>query len=297
MSGMRYYNYREGDRSEYLANYLLSGLGLVTGVPRQEDIGFDFYCQIADQELGNLSFGYPFIVQVKSESADRISYGNAEHDKWSPDNLNWLQRQEIPLLFGFINKKKMWIDLYNCSVLRFIFVENPNPTIIEFVPRSSIRKDKIDRPIKSEIVGWPSGKGDGFSYKVDLGDPIISFGNDDLFNKAKLRTIKGVLRNLVTMEQQNILFSKLHLPHFNWTLEVITNEGFHHAWYHNWSGNPTNVDRQISAMGPGLVSLGIHLRACGREDLVAGIIPLLRVIPKEFVPDELIARFPDLFTR
>lgn len=30
MSGIRLYSFSEGDRSEYLANYLLSGLGLVT---------------------------------------------------------------------------------------------------------------------------------------------------------------------------------------------------------------------------------------------------------------------------
>lgn len=39
-TGTRFHNFREGDRSEYLAVYLLSRLGLVTQVPRQEDIGF-----------------------------------------------------------------------------------------------------------------------------------------------------------------------------------------------------------------------------------------------------------------
>jgi len=89
MSGTRLYNFREGDRSEYLANYLLSGLGLVTVVPRQEDIGFDFYCQLADQEKGNLTFGYPFIVQIKSNSQDEIIYGDTSQDKWKKENIEW----------------------------------------------------------------------------------------------------------------------------------------------------------------------------------------------------------------
>jgi hypothetical protein len=44
MSGVRLYNRLQGDRSEYLAVYILSALGLVTQAPRQEDIGFDLVC-------------------------------------------------------------------------------------------------------------------------------------------------------------------------------------------------------------------------------------------------------------
>ena len=58
----RYYNWREGDRSELLADFLLSGIGLSTPVRRQDDVGFDFYCTIGDQEKGILTFGFPFII-------------------------------------------------------------------------------------------------------------------------------------------------------------------------------------------------------------------------------------------
>ena len=37
-------SFRGGTRSEYLAHYLLSTLGVVVQVPRQEDIGADFHC-------------------------------------------------------------------------------------------------------------------------------------------------------------------------------------------------------------------------------------------------------------
>lgn len=63
-TGTRFYNWREGDRSEYLAVYLLSALGLVTQVPRQEDIGFDLVCNLAEQESGIQSFRHHYLGQM-----------------------------------------------------------------------------------------------------------------------------------------------------------------------------------------------------------------------------------------
>lgn len=71
-SPTKLHNPREGDRSEYLAVYLLSRLGLVTQVPRQEDIGIDLFCSLADQESGTLTFGHQFAVSVKSASLPQI---------------------------------------------------------------------------------------------------------------------------------------------------------------------------------------------------------------------------------
>src|SRR3954452_11427379 len=72
MSGVRSYSFSEGDRSEYLAQFLLSALGLCTFIPRQEDIGFDFSCSVADQQQGTLTFGYPYLISIKSLSHPAI---------------------------------------------------------------------------------------------------------------------------------------------------------------------------------------------------------------------------------
>jgi len=62
----RHFNWRQGDRSELLADYLLSGIGITTPIRRQDDTGFDFYCSVSDQEKGVLTFGFPYIIQIKS---------------------------------------------------------------------------------------------------------------------------------------------------------------------------------------------------------------------------------------
>jgi len=113
MSGRRVFNWREGDRSEYVANFLLSAIGLVTPVPRQEDIGIDFHCALADQENGVLTFDYPFIVQAKSIGSPVVEVKAPDKYKHQtgvvPEHISWIFRQELPMflaIFGCWPKKR-----------------------------------------------------------------------------------------------------------------------------------------------------------------------------------------------
>lgn len=298
MSGIRLYSFREGDRSEYLANYLLSGLGLVTVVPRQEDIGFDFYCQLADQEKGNLTFGYPFIVQVKSDSTDSIKHGKEKFEDWKWEHIEWLFRLELPLLIGIVNKKEMTIDIYNCSTLRFLFVENPKPSVIEFKTSNVSAETEIGRPQSVELDNWQEGeKGDGKKYTIDLGNPLVSITNEDIYNHDVLAHKKNILRNIIVMEQQNILYRKLTLPHFHWTLKIDSNKGFQAAWYYGTSSDPNVLSNHYRTLGPGLISLAINLRENKQEELLEQLIPILKEIPNDVVPKGIKDKNPDFFDK
>lgn len=296
MSGIRLYSFREGDRSEYLANYLLSGLGLVTVVPRQEDIGFDFYCQLADQESGNLTFGFPFIVQVKSDSTDEIVYGSAIQSKWKAEHIDWLKRLELPFLIGVVDKRKMKIDIYNCSALRFVFIENPNPSVIELRIKKTSEESKIGKPSTSDLQNWiGSNNGDGKRHIVDIGHPIVTITNEDIYDIDLLALKKKILRSIIVMEQKNILYTKLTLPHFHWTLDIKTNEDFQPAWYYGLSEDPEVLRNHYRTLGPGLLSLAINLRVQNQEELLKNIIPLLRELPDDIIPQEIKALNPDFF--
>ena len=95
----------------------------MTPVPRQEDIGVDFYCLISDQEKGLLTFGFPYLLQVKSLSENEIRLGGYYKDKWHQYEVEWLFRQELPLFFGFIDKESLTIEIHCISSLWFLFYE------------------------------------------------------------------------------------------------------------------------------------------------------------------------------
>ena len=289
------FNFREGDRSEYLANYLLSGLGLVTAVPRQEDIGFDFYCQLADQEIGNLSFGYPFIMQVKSYGINNIIYGESDPNKWKVEGVNWLFRLEIPLFIGIVYKKEMRLDIYNTSPLNFIYFEHPDPSILELQFRYETDTKNIGRPEPQPINGWPNGKGDGNKYLVDLGVPIITIDNEDIHDSERLNHKKSLLRNVILKEQENYLYRKLSVPYFCWTREIETNQSFRYAWAHLIPLNFRIANLYHSSLAQCIISIAINLKAMGNVHAALELKPLLKKIKNDIIPAEIKASFPDLF--
>ena len=64
-------NPHQGSRTEYLAQYVISGLGSAVAVPHQEDSGIDLYCTLGTpdpEQYRRLVCRHPFYVQVKSTS-------------------------------------------------------------------------------------------------------------------------------------------------------------------------------------------------------------------------------------
>lgn len=295
MSGIRLYSFREGDRSEYLANYLLSGLGLVTAVPRQEDIGFDFYCQLANEETGNLSFGFPFVIQVKSSGEEKIVYGDSDLSKWKAESLSWLFRLEIPLLIGVIHKKEMRLDIYNTSALNFIFFEFPNPTLLELTLRNNPDRKDLHGVVKEIIEGCPSDKGDGNKYIVDLGNPIITLTNDDIYDKDILKKKKEILRAVLFYEQQSLLYKKLGIPHFYWTFNIETDKGVTPAWMHQ-AIQGQSIESLYTALAPSLISLVLNLKARGQMTEVTSLKTILTSIPSHLIHEEIKKSLPEIFT-
>lgn len=295
MSGIRVYNFREGDRSEYLANYLLSGLGLVTAVPRQEDIGFDFYCQLADKEKGNLSFGYPFIIQIKSYGEQNIIYGQTNPEKWNKENISWLFQLKIPLLVGVVCKKNMKLYIYNTSPLNFLSFENPNPSIVEFkINYDNVSKDII-RPNQLQIDNWQNDKGDGYKYIVDLGNPIVTIDNEDIHDIDILKNKKNMLKNLISLEQENYLFRELRVPFIRWAIKVDTNKEIHLAWAHLTPNNFDIIDLYNSSLAQSIISIAINLKRSGKEQDALSLKPILQKIHPNNIPHNIKKNFSDLF--
>src|SRR5258706_12115201 len=105
-----WYSFREGNRSELLADYLLSSIGITTPIRRQDDIGFDFYCHLVnDDDNKYLTFGFPFIIQIKSNSLTSILYGDKNPDHWRIEKISWLFRNEIPFFIGIVDKQNISI--------------------------------------------------------------------------------------------------------------------------------------------------------------------------------------------
>jgi hypothetical protein len=183
MSGRRLINFREGDLSEYLAQYLLSRFSYVNPVPRQEDFGVaDFLCVLGKKESGSFYPEYGYYIQVKSTEDDVIFDKNAA--KWISLHM------DLPLIICIIDKVNSHIKLYSCCrvwVGLFIITE-PETLIIKLNEGTDSQIVQIDREHRT--------------INVPVGLPILSMNISDIEDRRDV--CYDILRPWLELDKKNI---------------------------------------------------------------------------------------------
>lgn len=288
---VRHYSFRQGDRSEYLAQYLLSELGICAPIPRQEDVGFDFHCSIFQQERDLLSNSHQFLIQVKS-SMDAIEYGGAfrSSGKWKKYDILWLKELSIPLLIGIIDKKEETLQIFSTSAVQMVFLKCGNPQRIQLVPRffeegseQFSHEPKIfdDEKILSNDDNREPKTGDGKIHKVDLGPPLVKFSSTDIKDISQLIKIKNLLREAIEIHNRSILYENLGAPFREWTREIFTNDKVIGGWIIQINSGFTH-SRIIDRLIPLVLSLYLNAKIKNDKDLMNALTPLIgNYIPKD----------------
>lgn len=304
MSGKQVFNWRESDRSEHLAAFLLSALGLATAVERHEELGADFYCSLADQEKGATNFGLPFLVQVRSVAKPVVHIKTPKryrHQKGAlPDHLSWLFRQELPMFLALVDKEDISIRLYSLSPLWFLEYDHencPDPAAIQLVPRVDAEsRDPVGAPRQ---LGKVSSSPESYEYEVDLGQPIASFAGEDTANRQVLTKQKGFLRRCIECDLQNRVFLRAALPHFYWIAESGCEEaGPIPSFYFKEAARDAGTLKQIySFLGPTLLPLALRYQESDRRELVGALQELFREMPADTIPQTVRDELPELFAK
>ena len=309
-SPTKLHNPREGDRSEYLAVYLLSKLGLVTQVPRQEDIGIDLFCNISNQESGTLTFGHHYAVSIKSESSPKITLEPPPAESQNPEytsHIDWLFGLGLPLMLAVINKEETAVSIYSTLPTWFLLHERRKDCgIIELVPRIRAAKTNPDvgRPVEGDSTGIASGKK---RFLVDLGYPIITLSIGELGETELLRRKKSSLRLAVDLATQSARYGQMHTPFFWWFnmtipggyVEGNTNpDGINggRAWFVGTCSNSEQLTQMMGGLAPGCLSAALLFERAGRSDLLEAMAPVLKMLPPDTVFPAIRERLKPVFT-
>ena len=102
----RLLTFRSGDRSEYLALFLVSRFAFINPVPRQEDFGLaDFICFVGREEDQFFHAEDAFLLQIKSNKR-KIQLKN--------DPSNYLKKHaDLPLIICVTSTEKKLIQFYS----------------------------------------------------------------------------------------------------------------------------------------------------------------------------------------
>lgn len=163
MGGKRIFNFREGDRSEYLAQFMLSRFAYVYGFQRQEDFGVaDFLCILSQVQDNKVYPETGFYVQVKSDEKD------IQFDK---DAVRWISlHMDLPLMICVINKKQSKIKLYSCSKIWAGMFAYHLPERLQIILNKGTNSQYVDINKKEKYIS------------VEIGEPILSMTIDEVEN-------------------------------------------------------------------------------------------------------------------
>lgn len=297
MSGTRSHSFREGDRSEYFAQVLLSGLGLCTPIPRQEDIGFDFVCNLSDQESGVLTFGHPYIVSVKSASSPEIDLEATEAGikADSQRHIEWIFREELPAFLAVVDKDSFTMRFYSLIPIWFIYYEGgPKCGRLTLCPRlDASNLDDVGRPSdEGELQNWKKKH----HFKVDLGHPVASLSLDTLKDSDLTKSVKERLRLAVHFAQLNRVHAKLGVPYFYWFAKTTPDSSFLVPAFYYLPAPSTSEGRMsvMKELAPSLISFALLYKQNNEFDRLNAVKTLLADLPLAFFPDIIRENLPEI---
>jgi hypothetical protein len=295
MPGSLWAPFREGNRSEYLAQYFLSALGVSVSVPRPEDIGIDFYCALAKQAGERLTFHSPFAVQVGSYGTKDFSYGgHTGKGVWQREQLDWLFSQELPLFVATVDKDSLSFRLYSTSPIWLIRYTFGEVSEVRLIP------DAVHDPLKDsrEDVAEYSGKGgDGCRYNVPLGLPVVALSigqlKTEIVDKARASLAKASY-----VEMRNLTYRRLSVHFSQWMLDILSNDdssAVKLGQFYAWNSEPgRNTPEQLEALLPIIVALAHNLKWQKRTDELAQLKGIFGLIPKDKIPGFVRTNLPEL---
>jgi hypothetical protein len=223
---MRYFPYRQGDRAEYLAQYILSSLAITVPVPRQEDVGIDFHCSLLRRSGKNLYPTLPFNIQIKSAGkkikTDGVRFGGVtKKGQWKQHQIEQLCQTDTPFLIGLVDLKKQTLDVFS-TITRYFVTSNwkglglpREVAMLPYVPAGEGHLGAGEHEDLADKPGMPKAL-----WKLPLGQPILSITIAESEKPIRCEEIKNILEPYLRMDQENAVCFRIGLGYFDWPLII-----------------------------------------------------------------------------
>jgi hypothetical protein len=177
---------RYGGSAELLAEFVLSSMAFVSRVPRQEDVGHDLLCVLAERSGRMMLAGPFFTVQVKNRR-QRLVY---EKDY----ELTWLRNQQNPFFLCFADTETLTVELFSTWHMLDGFLAASDATRIVLVPEND---GEVVRPIETEA--------DRSEQRISLGQAVLRIHAQEVVDPTRVGALAAAMREWVELDRQNIV--------------------------------------------------------------------------------------------
>lgn len=245
--GLTARNFREGFRSENLAEYVFSAFGSAVQVTHGNDLGIDLLCNLARFEGNMIFFESTYGVQIKSSGSPFVYKGKQAS--------KWLSKLEYPLILADVNKETSLIKIYSTW--------NINNYLLDFHS-----EEENNYPIQlifntDSCVGSKLNQHDRATGLIPVGHPILEFEIKDLGVDIKREKYQKILSQWLDFDNENYKLRRSGIPYvfgyITWqTNEEISEKNVFDTKYF-YSIHHTSKIRNL--LRKGLTSLGLFNKA------------------------------------
>ena len=185
MPGARHALFRLGDRTQLLVQFCLNAIAFTTPVPREEDVGHDLFCALAEERDGLLRAGPLFTVQVKSDGAPLVFE--------KPHEIQWVKELENPFFLAIGDRANQRLDIYSTWARLRGFLWK--------AARRIVLQPGI--PVGSRDPVWTAD--DDSEQVIALGEPVVRATIQDFMDKSRAKILTEVLRQWIEVDRMNIV--------------------------------------------------------------------------------------------
>jgi hypothetical protein len=222
----RVFSFRQGDRAEYLAQYILSSFAISVPVPRQEDVGTDFHCSLLKREGTNLRPYLPFNIQIKSYGKEVLTKGIrfgglTDAGNWRKHEVEQLCQTDTPFIIGIVNAEKQTMDVFTTISRYFIFYnwkKTGLPREVALIPYEPKDAGHLGDGVLENLDAKPDMP--NTIWNLPIGQPVLTISIADSEDPKKCEAIKATLEPYLTMDQENAVFCGIGLGYLNWPLII-----------------------------------------------------------------------------
>lgn len=238
---------RYGTSAELLAEFVLGSMAFTTRVPRQEDVGHDLLCVLAERSGRMMLAGPFFTVQVKNKKQELVYEKDYE--------LTWLRNQENPFFVCFADTEKLTVELFSTWHMLDGFLASDAKRVVLLPEDDGV----VVRPIET--------KPDQSEQRISLGQAILRVHAQEIVDPHRVGILAAAMRDWVDLDRRNIVNRSAGMYWVSGPVAYSTNASpqaatqVATAFY--W--NPKNLEICERNLGRTATSLRLVHRACGME--------------------------------
>ncbi len=291
MPGLQLASFWEGNRAQLFATHVLSSVAAVVSVPVPMDFGHDLLCTLTRHEHRALYAGRAFGVQVKAIGSPDIRYGGLNsRGEWKGYEIEWLYGQHQPLIVCIVDLKEWAVHLYSTQFMWWVRCQKRIPGEVVLTPdlRLDDFSDAEGRSMVNRYRSTPLPKtaggsdvGDGLSYSVPLGCPIVSVSVKDQEAAEFRNELRECLDRWLALDYRNLTYMRLGVPYVEELIHWETNKPPDRPgtlWHFFGATKDQNIREILSSVAPAIVSLMHNLNHQRQMEKLEAVKPLAKLI-------------------